>query len=168
MIKANDLIKQQKEKELKKRVIYDKIYTLIEKKISLSSQSDNYYTLFLIPEDVYDTVRREVIEKRTEHHAQIPNVNMLFDGFTKQFQEQWRNARYQYAQWLTLVLETLLGKIEIYQNDILKQSEKLLVDMEKSIQSQTDQEVKQWKSLELEIMKLQKSVELFMKNYQKI
>jgi hypothetical protein len=50
MIKANDLIKQQKEKELKKRVIYDKIYTLIEKKISLSSQSDNYYTLFLIPE----------------------------------------------------------------------------------------------------------------------
>jgi hypothetical protein len=50
MIKANDLIKQQKEKELKKRVIYEKIYKLVEKKISLSSQSDNYYTLFLIPE----------------------------------------------------------------------------------------------------------------------
>ena len=50
MIKAKDLIKEQEERENKKKIIYDKIYYLIEKKIYLSSTNNNYYTWFQIPQ----------------------------------------------------------------------------------------------------------------------
>jgi hypothetical protein len=50
MIKAKDLIFQQKEKEKNKYKIYDKIYDLLEKKIISASACNYYYTLYEIPE----------------------------------------------------------------------------------------------------------------------
>ena len=50
MIKANDLILVQKEREMKKVITYNKIYNNIEKKIKLSSDTNNYYTWYQIPE----------------------------------------------------------------------------------------------------------------------
>jgi hypothetical protein len=47
---ASDLIKQQKERESKKSVTYEKIYTFVEKKVRTASLVDNYYTWYLIPE----------------------------------------------------------------------------------------------------------------------
>ncbi len=50
MIKANDLIQQQKERDKNKYKIFNKIYELIEKKILSASQCDHYYTIYEIPE----------------------------------------------------------------------------------------------------------------------
>ncbi len=50
MIKAEDLIKEQSERENRKFIVYDKIYKLVEKKIYLASKGDNYYLWFQIPE----------------------------------------------------------------------------------------------------------------------
>lgn len=49
MIKAEDLIKEQRERENRKYITYDKIYKLVEKKIYIASKSDNYYTWYQIP-----------------------------------------------------------------------------------------------------------------------
>ena len=50
MVKAEDLIKQQKEREDRKYVTFDKIYTHVEKKICLASNGNYYYTWFQVPE----------------------------------------------------------------------------------------------------------------------
>jgi hypothetical protein len=50
MVKANDLIFIQKNRESKKYITFDKIYNNIEKKIKLSSDGNNYYTWYQIPE----------------------------------------------------------------------------------------------------------------------
>lgn len=50
MIKAADLIKEQEQREIKKNLIYDKIYNLIEKKIILASTNNNYYIWYEMPE----------------------------------------------------------------------------------------------------------------------
>ena len=50
MLKASELITVQKERESKKYITYNKIYSNIEKKIRLSSDSNNYYTWYQIPE----------------------------------------------------------------------------------------------------------------------
>jgi hypothetical protein len=50
MVKAEDLIKQQKEREDRKYITYDKIYIHLEKKISLASQANNYFTWYQVPE----------------------------------------------------------------------------------------------------------------------
>lgn len=50
MIKASDLIKQQKEREDKKYINYEKIYGHIEKKIIINSNSNLYYIWFEIPQ----------------------------------------------------------------------------------------------------------------------
>jgi len=50
MVKANDLIKQQKEREDRKNKTFDKIYCLVEKKIILASAGDYYHTWYQIPE----------------------------------------------------------------------------------------------------------------------
>jgi hypothetical protein len=50
MVKANELIKQQKEREERKKLTFDKIYSVIEKKIILASTGDYYYTWYQIPE----------------------------------------------------------------------------------------------------------------------
>jgi hypothetical protein len=50
MVKASELIKNQKEREEKKKNTFDKIYIHIEKKIVTASASDYYYTWYQIPE----------------------------------------------------------------------------------------------------------------------
>lgn len=50
MVKANDLIKQQKDRESRKLITYDKIYNHIEKKISMASSGNYYFTWYQIPE----------------------------------------------------------------------------------------------------------------------
>jgi hypothetical protein len=50
MVKAEELIKQQKEREERKKLTFDKIYSHIEKKIVLASAGDYYYTWYQIPE----------------------------------------------------------------------------------------------------------------------
>lgn len=52
MIKANDLIKKQKEVEDRKNKTYDKIYNFVEKKISRASSGNFYHTWYEIPEFV--------------------------------------------------------------------------------------------------------------------
>lgn len=50
MVKADDLIKEQKEREERKKITFDKIYKLVEKKILVASAGDYYYTWYQIPE----------------------------------------------------------------------------------------------------------------------
>ncbi len=50
MVKADELIKQQKEREERKKDTFDKIYVHIEKKIITASAGDYYYTWYQIPE----------------------------------------------------------------------------------------------------------------------
>lgn len=50
MVKADDLIKEQKEREERKKITFDKIYKLVEKKIIVASAGDYYYTWYQIPE----------------------------------------------------------------------------------------------------------------------
>lgn len=50
MVKADELIKQQKEREDRKKITFNKIYSLVEKKIVLASAGDFYYTWVQIPE----------------------------------------------------------------------------------------------------------------------
>ena len=49
-MKAEDLVKQQKERENRKTITFDKIYVHVEKKIYLASTGDYYYTWYQIPE----------------------------------------------------------------------------------------------------------------------
>ena len=50
MVKANDLINEQKKREDAKFATYNKIYSSIEKKIVLSSSSNFYYIWYEVPE----------------------------------------------------------------------------------------------------------------------
>jgi hypothetical protein len=49
MVKANDLINQQKKREDEKFKSYNKIYSSIEKKIVLASSSNYYYIWYEVP-----------------------------------------------------------------------------------------------------------------------
>jgi len=50
MVKATDLVKQQKKREERKKITFEKIYSVIEKKIIMASAGDFYYTWYQIPE----------------------------------------------------------------------------------------------------------------------
>lgn len=50
MVKADKLIKEQKEREDKKKETYEKILIKIEKKITMASSGNNYFTWYVIPE----------------------------------------------------------------------------------------------------------------------
>jgi hypothetical protein len=50
MVKAKDLVKSQEEKKKLKEKTYKKILERIEKKISIASNSDFYYTYYEVPE----------------------------------------------------------------------------------------------------------------------
>ena len=50
MVKAQDLINSQKEREKIKFKTFSKIYNTVEKKISLASSSNFYYVWYEIPE----------------------------------------------------------------------------------------------------------------------
>jgi hypothetical protein len=50
MIKAKDLIKKQKDKEEQRKKTFDKIYTIIEKKICIASNANYYHIWYQVPE----------------------------------------------------------------------------------------------------------------------
>lgn len=50
MVKADDLINQQKEREKIKFITYDKIYSNIEKKIVKASSTNFYYIWYEVPQ----------------------------------------------------------------------------------------------------------------------
>ena len=50
MVKANDLVKRQENKENKKYITFTKIYNNIEKKIIKASERNLYYTYYQIPQ----------------------------------------------------------------------------------------------------------------------
>jgi len=50
MVKANELIKTQQERDNRKYITYEKIYNIVEKKINYASSGDNYYIWYQIPE----------------------------------------------------------------------------------------------------------------------
>lgn len=50
MVKADKLIKEQKERDDRKKYTFDKIFMKIEKKIVLASSANFYYTWYQIPE----------------------------------------------------------------------------------------------------------------------
>ena len=50
MVKANDLVKRQTDKENKKYITFVKIYNNIEKKIIKASERNLYYTYYQIPQ----------------------------------------------------------------------------------------------------------------------
>ncbi len=50
MVKADDLIKQQKEREDRKYVTFEKIYDHVEKKICFASTGNFYYTWYQVPD----------------------------------------------------------------------------------------------------------------------
>jgi hypothetical protein len=50
MVKANNLIKEQKERIDRKEITFSKILAIIEKKIVISSSGNYYYTWYTIPQ----------------------------------------------------------------------------------------------------------------------
>ncbi len=50
MVKADKLIKEQKERDDRKKYTFDKIFMKIEKKIVLASSANFYYTWYQVPE----------------------------------------------------------------------------------------------------------------------
>jgi single-stranded DNA-specific DHH superfamily exonuclease len=50
MVKAEDMRKEQNERNEKKQKIFKKIYKTIEKKISVANSINDYYILYEIPE----------------------------------------------------------------------------------------------------------------------
>ena len=50
MVKADEIIKQQKIRENRKNLTFNKIYNRIEKKIYLASSTNNYFIWYQIPE----------------------------------------------------------------------------------------------------------------------
>ena len=50
MVNANELCKNQKERESKIYLTYDKIYERIEKKICTASLNNYYYTWYVLPD----------------------------------------------------------------------------------------------------------------------
>ena len=50
MVKADKLIKEQKERDDRKKYTFDKIFMKIEKKIVLASSGNFYYTWYQVPE----------------------------------------------------------------------------------------------------------------------
>jgi hypothetical protein len=50
MVKADELIKEQKEREDKKKNTFKKILNKVEKKIIMASSANNYFAWYVIPE----------------------------------------------------------------------------------------------------------------------
>lgn len=80
MINANDLAKQQKEKEKTKHVIFNKIYEIIEKKIILASSFNYYYIVYEIPEFLigYTLYSFEDCNKYINDKLKFNKFNVIF------------------------------------------------------------------------------------------
>ena len=93
MVNAEDLIKEQKKREEKKIITFEKIYKIIEKKIVLASASDFYYVWYEVPEFILglptydlkgcmDFVTKKLKDNNFECDIYIPNI-LLIKWFPK-------------------------------------------------------------------------------------
>ena len=93
MVKAHELVKQQKEREERKNKTFDKIYLVIEKKITLASAGDYYQTWYLIPEflvglplysveDCRKYIQKKLKNNGFETEFFLPNI-LLIKWFVK-------------------------------------------------------------------------------------
>lgn len=80
MVKANDLIKEQQEREEKKKETYKKILNRIEKKIVLASKSNFYECKYDIPEFIIglpiysvDNCKKFIKEKLKKNGFKVTN-----------------------------------------------------------------------------------------------
>ena len=75
MVKADKLIKEQKERDDRKKITIDKIFIKKEKKIVLASASNYYYTWYSIPEfivglPIYSLIEcKEYISKKLKENG---------------------------------------------------------------------------------------------------
>ena len=83
MVKADKLIKEQKEREDKKKDTFDKILEKIEKKIIMSSSSNNYEAWYLVPEFIIGLPMynlKECIEYLEKRRLFLENIdNQLYE-----------------------------------------------------------------------------------------
>jgi hypothetical protein len=75
MVKANELINSQKERDEKKKITFEKIFVHVEKKIITASSGNYYYTWYQIPEfliglPMYSIIEcQEYIEKKLKSNG---------------------------------------------------------------------------------------------------
>ena len=82
MVKAEDLRKEQKERESIKYITLNKIYNRVEKKINISSSSNSYYTWYIIPEFLVGLPLYSFDECK-----QYIEKNLKKNGFVSQYYE---------------------------------------------------------------------------------
>ena len=82
MVKADKLIKEQKDRDDRKKVTFDKILMKIEKKIVLSSSGNFYYAWFQIPEFILGLPLYSLKECKDYISMKLKN-----DGFETEFFE---------------------------------------------------------------------------------
>jgi hypothetical protein len=83
MVKAQDLINSQKEREKIKYKTFSKIYSNIEKKINLASASNFYYTWYEIPEFIIGYPLYNVNECKVNVIKQIKDNGFDIEEFEK-------------------------------------------------------------------------------------
>jgi hypothetical protein len=82
MVKADKLIKEQKERDDRKKITFDKVFMKIEKKIVLSSAANYYYTWYSIPEFIMGLPLYSLKECKEYVENKLKN-----DGFETEFFE---------------------------------------------------------------------------------
>jgi hypothetical protein len=82
MVKAAEIIKQQKLRENKKLITFNKIYCQIEKKIYLASSTNICYVWYQIPEFLVGLPTYKISDCKEYIQKQLKN-----DGFTTMFYE---------------------------------------------------------------------------------
>ena len=82
MVKADKLIKEQKERDDRKKITFDKVFLKIEKKIVLSSAANYYYCWYSIPEFIVGLPMYSLKECKEYIENRLKN-----DGFETEFFE---------------------------------------------------------------------------------
>ena len=84
MVKAEDLIKLQKDRENIKYITFKKVYKNVEKKIQLASNSNFYYVWYEIPEFIIGSplyklneCKQYVINKVKKNGFEVEEINNL-------------------------------------------------------------------------------------------
>ncbi len=82
MVKADEIIKQQKIRENRKKITFDKIYSHIEKKLCLASNTNNSFIWYQIPEFLVGLPTYKFSDCNEYIQKKLKN-----DGFTTVFYE---------------------------------------------------------------------------------
>ena len=82
MVKADKLIREQKDRDDRKKITFDKIFMKIEKKIVLASSGNFYYTWFEVPEFILGLPLYSLKECKDHISHRLKN-----DGFETEFFE---------------------------------------------------------------------------------